>query len=194
MNSKSTHDYRWSIRIIGQESIYIGIASKLKRTQDWILYYDENSLTYAPLGGYVWKANTVIEHKFIKADSGDEVHFRFQPKLKKFSISFVSSILHDCFWYWILGRRGTFFRYQGRCGLFPGYTRSKWFFCNFIQSSRTVIDICFSLNKVKILWFFICYCILKMPYSKTRLIWTIEPSQMVDHVTALRSVQNIRRK
>ena len=97
MNSKSTHDYRWSIRIIGQESIYIGIASKLKRTQDWILYYDENSLTYAPLGGYVWKANTVIEHKFIKADSGDEVHFRFQPKLKKFSISFVSSILHDCF-------------------------------------------------------------------------------------------------
>ena len=97
MNSKSTHDYRWSIRIIGDESIYIGIASKLKRTHDWILYYDENSLTYAPLDRYVWKADTVITHNFIKAKSGDEVHFTFQPKLQKFSISFVSSILREYF-------------------------------------------------------------------------------------------------
>ena len=73
MNSKSSKKFRWSVRLTSDSStsIYIGIASKLERKDDYIENYDENSVLCT------------------NAKSGDEIHFRFQPKLKNFSISLV---------------------------------------------------------------------------------------------------------
>ena len=96
MNSQSVKDFRWSIRITGDESIYIGIASKLQQKK-WIEDIDENSIMYFPYSGDIYIEKDLFQETIFVAESGDAIHFRFQPKLKKFTISFVSSIILDCF-------------------------------------------------------------------------------------------------
>jgi hypothetical protein len=93
MNSKCSNNFRWSIRLADGIGIYIGIASKL-RINSSISDFDENSIFYAPHVGKIRKGNTVIRRNIIKAKKGDEIHFRFQPKLKKFTISFKDEV-HD---------------------------------------------------------------------------------------------------
>ena len=97
MNSQSTNAFRWSIRITGDNYIYIGIASKLRQLE-WIEDVDENAILYFPYTGEIYTENELFQDDIIKAKNGDEVHFRFQPKIKKFSISFVSSMILDCFY------------------------------------------------------------------------------------------------
>ena len=101
MNSKSTNDFCWSARLnFGENtSIYIGIASKFQPSYYYNMnhFNDETSIIYEPKYGYIHKGSTVIQEDIIGAKIGDEVHFRFRPKLKKFSISFVSSIVFYCF-------------------------------------------------------------------------------------------------
>ena len=51
---------------------------------------------YLPYNGQIFEGFDMIENDISEAIDGDEIHFRFQSKLKKFSISFVSSIILDC--------------------------------------------------------------------------------------------------
>ena len=53
---------------------------------------------YLPYNGQIFEGFDMIENDISEAIDGDEIHFRFQSKLKKFSISFVSSIILDCFY------------------------------------------------------------------------------------------------
>ena len=89
MNSQSVNDFRWSVRITGAEGISIGIATKLQH-DEWLEDYDENAIIYMPFAGEIHTEKELFQENIIEAKNGDEVHFRFQPKLKKFSISFVS--------------------------------------------------------------------------------------------------------
>ena len=94
MNSESANDFRWSVRLTAGYT-YIGVATKLP-DDEWIEHNDVNAIIYEPYGGKILEGKTMVK-KIISAKNGDEIHFRFQPKLKKFSISFVSSIILDCF-------------------------------------------------------------------------------------------------
>ena len=50
---------------------------------------------YYPQGGNIWKGNEVLKGTTTKAKSGEplEIHLKFQPKLKKLTISLVSSMI-----------------------------------------------------------------------------------------------------
>ena len=100
MNSKSGNDYRWSVRItsIQNTSIYIGIASQFQGIYYTIVDYDHNAILYYPASGNIYIGGNLIHEGIIHAQYGDEVHFRFQPMLKKFSISFVSVLVFYCVW------------------------------------------------------------------------------------------------
>ena len=67
--------------------ICVGIAT------EWISF-DENAIIYYLQGGNIWKGNEVLKGTTTKAKSGEplEIHLKFQPKLKKFTISLVSSM------------------------------------------------------------------------------------------------------
>ena len=91
MNSKSRKEFRWSVRLIKGNWIGIGIATSSPPTNDNIRFHDQNAIICHPYSGLVMQEKTTIQSNIINADNGDEIHFRFQPKLKKFSISFVCS-------------------------------------------------------------------------------------------------------
>ena len=98
MNSKSSNDFRWSIRLTDNNdwiNTCIGIASKLQETDHNIAYQDENAIVFYPFHGIIRKGQTAIQKNIIAAKEGDEINFRFQPKSKKFTISFVSSIMEQ---------------------------------------------------------------------------------------------------
>ena len=94
MSSKSSKNIRWSVRVNNSYYIWVGIASKLKLKDDWIESYDENSILFAPFNSKIYKGlSQTLPSNITNAKSGDEIHFRFQPKLKKFSISLVRLII-----------------------------------------------------------------------------------------------------
>ena len=75
--------------------IYIGIASKLQRKNDFVGQYDEYAIIYFPHTGKIYKKGQKNEIYAIKVESSGEIHFRFQPKLKKFSLSMVCIIQYS---------------------------------------------------------------------------------------------------
>ena len=94
MNSKSSKTFRWSVRLTGNSSVSTGIASKLERKDDWIDSYDENSIFFDPYNEKIYNGmGKYFPSNITNLKPGDEIHFRFQPKLKKFIISFVRSII-----------------------------------------------------------------------------------------------------
>ena len=102
MNSKDSKDFRWSIWLTGGVSTYIGIATKLNPTHEFIGDNDDDAIFVNPHYGNMWKGRTMIQglsnqRSFIKAKIGDEIHFKFQPKLKKFTISIVCKIILKLF-------------------------------------------------------------------------------------------------
>ena len=104
MNSKSPNDFRWSIRLNDDLRIYIGIASQLQLETTCIGNYDEYAILYCCYAGKIClhetRSKKIIDA--IEVGSADtEIHFRFQPKLKKFSFSIVCKIIILCLW-WIV--------------------------------------------------------------------------------------------
>ena len=91
MNSKSSKDFRWSVRLNAGTWIGIGIASKLQQANECIEHYDKNAIMYHPFYAQLNKGDTHSRIDFARAKLGDAIEFRFQPKLKKFSFSFVCS-------------------------------------------------------------------------------------------------------
>ena len=101
MNCKSPNDFRWSARLTSGSPLetspktYIGITSELQARDDWVESYDENSIICSPLGKWIVVEGLLSNFSsqiLPRATSGDEIHFKFQPKLKKFSISLVRSV------------------------------------------------------------------------------------------------------
>ena len=92
MNSKSSQDFRWSVRLNGGTWIAIGMATKLQLKDDLITQYDENAIIYHPMSSQMNKGKINSGLNFTKAKAGDVIQFRFQAQLKKFSFSFVCTI------------------------------------------------------------------------------------------------------
>ena len=94
MNSKSSKTFRWSVRLTDNGGFFTGIASKLKGSNAWIDGYDKNSILFSLFESKIYKGlSKSFPSNITNVKSGDEVHFRFQPKLKKFSITFVGLII-----------------------------------------------------------------------------------------------------
>ena len=76
-------------------NFYIGIGSKLQRKHNYIGGYDEYAIIYNPYNGTLSKGLNGRSNQLevIKLKPGEDIHFRFQPKLKKFSISLVCLLL-----------------------------------------------------------------------------------------------------
>ena len=91
LNTKRTDEVVWSVRNISNDddsSYYsTGIATKLQTVKRWIENYDENAIIYDN-DGYL-RLGENITVNLIHATEGDEIHFRFQPKLKKISLTLV---------------------------------------------------------------------------------------------------------
>ena len=97
MNSKSSNDFRWSVRITDDVSLLcLGIASnefiqnELPEADENMFYNDKNAIVYYPYAGIIQREMKLIQQMTTNVTSGDEIHFRFQPKMKKFLISVVS--------------------------------------------------------------------------------------------------------
>ena len=91
MNSKSSNEFRWSVKITDDAWIAIGIASKLNQKNE-VYVSDENSIMIHPYAGSIWAGNRISHGGLTVTRSGAECHFKFQPKMKKLVITFVSSI------------------------------------------------------------------------------------------------------
>ena len=89
MNSKSSNDFRWSVKLIAGVWIGIGIASNLQPLNQCIANYDEHAIIYHPLSSQISKGKSYSGIDLAKAKLGDAIGFRFQAQLKKFSISLV---------------------------------------------------------------------------------------------------------
>ena len=100
MNSKSSNDFRWSVRLTQADTgnvkvrrLGLGIASNELVQNEHALYYDQNAIVYYPFFGKIRKGEDLVQtYTTRNVTSGDEIHFRFQPKLKKFLIKFVSQL------------------------------------------------------------------------------------------------------
>ena len=92
MNSNSANDFQWSV-MIKEGWIRTGITSELQRKKGWIEDFDENAIIYSPCYGTIWKNKRKVQGDITKLESGDEIHFKFSPKLKKFSISIVCLVM-----------------------------------------------------------------------------------------------------
>ena len=91
MNSNSAHDFQWSL-MIKDGAVRIGITSKLQQISDLIENFDENAIIYSIWHGTIRKNGRNVQSKIARPESGDVIHFKFSPKLMKFSISVVCSI------------------------------------------------------------------------------------------------------
>ena len=97
MNSKSSNDFRWSVRLTGNTRKWmgLGIASNeliQNKLSESIVDYDENPIAFYPFSGSIWIGTTHIQQVNTYLKSGDEIHFRFQAKMKKFLILLVSQL------------------------------------------------------------------------------------------------------
>ena len=177
MNSKSSNDFRWSVRFIVHQNrpelACFGIASKCRfihhagsRVAD---LYDENAII---LGFHrtdrrfynritVENKQKYLINKIISSANEDEIHFRFQSKLKKLSISLVRSIIWiTCMFltsilerhgicYWYQRRRRLLYVHQFECTpvwMYPSFILFRWkyFFGIFIQEESV-----FTLDWIK---------------------------------------------
>ena len=95
MSTKSETDFEWSVKIYDYCCFAIGIASKLKRANEWIEDYDQNAIllsfdsdSQCILEGSIedQKSHANIKHNPM---SGDVIRFRFEPQRKKLVIDLV---------------------------------------------------------------------------------------------------------
>ena len=96
MNSKSSNDFRWSVRLADIKWVCFGIASNelvQNELPETINTNDKNAIVYYPYSGSIRKGQILVQTlPTTNVTPGDEIHFRFQPKMKKFLISFVSQL------------------------------------------------------------------------------------------------------
>ena len=101
-HERFSHDFHWSIRLGNSNWFYVGVAARgpargpVRGPQKpvHIGNYDKNSILFHTRDGVVFVGEDQIVCDFPRANIGDVIHFRFQPKLKKFCISLVRLQIH----------------------------------------------------------------------------------------------------
>ena len=126
MNSKCSNNFRWSVVLrTNEKAVWIGIASKLQRKKDTIKSYDQKAIFFVPAAGSFFHGEITEGAQNLQMGSGDEIHFIFQSKLKKFSIimvTFGTDFYHKILSR-ILERPRICCRYRRRCRLFSSYSK-----------------------------------------------------------------------
>ena len=96
MSTQSGTDFEWSVKLIGTDYFYVGIASQLRREVNDIFDYDRNTILYNSTfndgSGYspvIQIGSNLIHSHLTSHKTGDIIRFRFKPKAKKLVIDLV---------------------------------------------------------------------------------------------------------
>ena len=92
MSTQSETDFEWSVKLIGDCTFYVGIASQLKREDSCISHYDQNAILYNSncYGHPVIRIGSNEIHEDLPYQRpGDVIQFRFEPQRKKLVIDLV---------------------------------------------------------------------------------------------------------
>ena len=91
MNTNSTTEYQWSVKLVGDQFFHVGIATKLKRCSEHIHKYDSNAIFYSSVGR-VWDGQkNIFDPTHYQQESGDVISFKFHPKSKKLDVQLTTS-------------------------------------------------------------------------------------------------------
>ena len=90
MNTESMFDIEWSIKLVGADFFYAGIASQLRMESANIKDYDEHAILYQSYDtDVVKKGSHTIYDNLIDQKDGDIINFKFRPNSKKLIIELV---------------------------------------------------------------------------------------------------------
>ena len=97
MSTNSETDFEWSVKLIADLGFDVGIASKLKRENSYILEknhisdYDQNAILYCSNFGpsVILIGSNVIHRNLPEQKTGDVIKFRFESQRKKLVIDLV---------------------------------------------------------------------------------------------------------
>ena len=92
MSTQSAMGFEWSVKLIGDKSFCVGIASKLSAgtsigttDRNAILYSSNIDSPFIRIG-----KDSIIHSNLPKQKTGDVIHFKFQPLTKKLIIELAS--------------------------------------------------------------------------------------------------------
>ena len=90
MTTKSAIGFEWTVKLIGQSSFIVGITSQLKPNTN-VLKTDPNSILYGSDDGstLIYGSSKILYPNLQKQETGEIVHFKFQPQRKKLVIELV---------------------------------------------------------------------------------------------------------
>ena len=90
MSTKSAIGFEWTVELIGHSSFVVGITSQLK-PNTYVLKTDPNSILYCSNNGLtvIYGSSKILYPDLKKQETGEIVHFKFQPQRKKLVIELV---------------------------------------------------------------------------------------------------------
>ena len=90
MSTKSAIGFEWTVKLIGHSSFAVGITSQLK-PNTYVLTSDPNSILYCSNNGLtvIYGSSKLLYRNLQKQETGEIVHFKFQPQRKKLVIELV---------------------------------------------------------------------------------------------------------
>ena len=90
MSTKSTTNFEWSVKLIGDTHFYVGIASRFEPNsliynadKNAILFFSNDRSPVIKIG------SETIHSNLTEQKTGDVIHFKFQPQAKKLVIEAV---------------------------------------------------------------------------------------------------------
>ena len=90
MSTRSAIGFEWTVKLIGHPSFIVGITSQLKPNR-YVLTKDPNSILYGSNNGstLICGNSKILYRNLQKQETGEMVHFKFQPQRKKLVIELV---------------------------------------------------------------------------------------------------------
>ena len=90
MSTESATGFEWSVKLIGCAHFYAGVASKLE-PDIHIHTLDANSILFCSnrSSPVIQVGTEAVHSNLTEQESGDVIHFQFQPRKKKLIIELV---------------------------------------------------------------------------------------------------------
>ena len=89
MSTQSAVGFEWSVKLGGNGTFSVGIASRLQPKNGLIHYYDPNSILYSTYDRDICIGPNPIHSNLKSHKNGHVIRFRLQPQTKKLLIDFV---------------------------------------------------------------------------------------------------------
>ena len=89
MSTQSSIGFEWSVKLIGDCDVHVGIASKIKKEERGICSYDSNSVLYSTFYSDIRVGSNTLHSNLTEHKDGDVIRFRFKPQTKKLLIELV---------------------------------------------------------------------------------------------------------